>query len=562
MAKKNINPRCPLALECERKHCEYITHEIDCKYYETNGWGESSIPDQEERRKAREEEHDRLLEGMEYEAILDEEENSANKKESQSKIVMLRVDKLHEHPDNPRKDVGDVSELAESIKANGILQNLTVVAGHYMSKDEYIKMAKAEGMTKAVAESAYDAKEWPRPDEYTVIIGHRRLAAAKLAGLKEVPCSISDMSPEEQIATMLTENMQRTDLTVYEQAKAFQQLTFDLGMSASEIADMSGFSETTVRRRTKLAELDEKAFKKACERGATLADFAKLEQIEDPKAKQTVLEAMGTNNFQNQLRGVMEDQKAKEKIAKYLEVIKTFATEDPSASYQNKHYVRNYGRWSNGDVVVPEDAATRKYYYRVSENEIDLYTDRDFDKEAKERAEREEKDRRRAKLKESFEDITGRHRDLRRDFVHDLSASACKKKLPEIVCFSTYVESSPYSDEMDYDDLAYCMGIEIGADENAEFAGDIEAVKDIAKTAPEKLLLSVAYCSLDTGSYGYYCQAWRTDAQEYQIVHKENDTLDRIYNILTELGYEMSDEEIKMQNGTHELFSHGGTANE
>ena len=46
-----------------------------------------------------------------------------------SKLQMIPTDKLHPHPDNPRKVIGDVSELAESIKANGILQNLTGIAG-------------------------------------------------------------------------------------------------------------------------------------------------------------------------------------------------------------------------------------------------------------------------------------------------------------------------------------------------------------------------------------------------------------------------------------------------
>ena len=88
-------------------------------------------------------------------------------------IILLPIKQLHPHPENPRKDVGDVSELSESIKVNGILQNLTVVAGHFNGTDFL-------------------------PGEYTVIIGHRRLAAAKKAKLKELPCIIAQMSPEEK----------------------------------------------------------------------------------------------------------------------------------------------------------------------------------------------------------------------------------------------------------------------------------------------------------------------------------------------------------------------------
>ena len=109
----------------------------------------------------------------------------------------VTVDNLYPHPDNPRQQVGDVVELANSILENGILQNLTVVP--WFSE-----------ITRAPADD--DSMN----DCYRVVIGHRRLAAAKLAGLKEVPCQIVEMSPAEQMETMLMENMQRSDLTPYE----------------------------------------------------------------------------------------------------------------------------------------------------------------------------------------------------------------------------------------------------------------------------------------------------------------------------------------------------------
>src|SRR5699024_9779546 len=106
------------------------------------------------------------------------------------------------------------------------------------------------------------------------------LAAAKLAGLTEVPCAIRDMDYKTQVGTMLAENMQRSDLTVYEQAQGFQMM-MDLGETVSNISEKTGFSESTVRRRTKLLELDQDKLKETMSRGATLADYAKLEEIED-----------------------------------------------------------------------------------------------------------------------------------------------------------------------------------------------------------------------------------------------------------------------------------------
>lgn len=143
-------------------------------------------------------------------------------------IVNIGLEHIHPHPDNPRKDLGDLTELAESIKKNGILQNLTVIP--------------KEG----------------EPGEYTAIIGHRRCAAAKLAGAAEAPCRIVEgMTHKEQVSTMLEENMQRGDLTIWEQAQGFQMM-LDLGETEDTIAEKTGFSKKTIRHRLNIAKLDSK----------------------------------------------------------------------------------------------------------------------------------------------------------------------------------------------------------------------------------------------------------------------------------------------------------------
>ena len=122
-------------------------------------------------------------------------------------IVNIGVEHIHPHPENPRKDLGDLTELVESIKKNGVMQNLTVIP--------------LEG----------------KNGEYTAIIGHRRHAAAKLAGIKELPCRIIEgLSEKEQISAMLEENMQRNDLTIWEQANGFQMM-LDLGDTEEQIAE-------------------------------------------------------------------------------------------------------------------------------------------------------------------------------------------------------------------------------------------------------------------------------------------------------------------------------------
>lgn len=193
-------------------------------------------------------------------------------------VTMIPVAQLHPHPDNPRKDLGDITELTASIKANGVLQNLTVVPRANPDVN-YEKLCR-QYYGDPTEENRTKLNQFRNTDGYTVIIGHRRLAAAKAAGLMELPCIVvEDMTLEEQISTMMTENVQRSDLTVYEEAEGFQMM-MDFGNSVEQVADKAGFSESTIRRRVKLLSLDREEFKKSAKRGATLA-VALLHRLAD-----------------------------------------------------------------------------------------------------------------------------------------------------------------------------------------------------------------------------------------------------------------------------------------
>lgn len=66
-------------------------------------------------------------------------------------ITYIPIRQLYPHPDNPRKELGDLSELAASIKENGVYQNLTVIPGHYLNSREYIAKCVDEGGDAAAA---------------------------------------------------------------------------------------------------------------------------------------------------------------------------------------------------------------------------------------------------------------------------------------------------------------------------------------------------------------------------------------------------------------------------
>lgn len=322
---------------------------------------------------------------------------------------------------------GDLTELAASIKENGIFQNLTVIPGHYLNSREYIAKCVDEGGDAAAAAAAWTPKAVWSSDDYTIIIGHRRAAAAQQAGLFEVPCVVVEMDEREQLQTMMIENMQRSDLTTYEQAQGFQ-LMLDLGDTVEQVASKSGFSQSTIRRRVKLLSLDRDAFRRAELRGATLSDYAELDKIESVEDKNKALEALGTQNFRRVMQEVLENQKWEHRKAEWIADLKKFAIEDPNATYQTHEHVTGYSKWNiTKDVVVPEDADHVQYFYKVSSGQIDLYKTRDVAAEDAEKAKRDAAREEERMIGESFHNITELMFNLRREFVVELTPTDCKR---------------------------------------------------------------------------------------------------------------------------------------
>ncbi|WNM27520.1 ParB/RepB/Spo0J family partition protein [Demequina capsici] len=168
------------------------------------------------------------------------------------------LDQIEPHPHNPRKDLGDLTELANSIKAKGILEPVVLVPAP----------ADAVSLVK-------------RSPVYRVIAGHRRTAAAGLADVATVPAIIrEDMSETDQLEAMLIENGHRTNLTRFEEGRCMQGL-LDLGVTKVHIARRTGHARTTVDNRLALASLPEKAEEYVANRKITLDDAVTLSEIRD-----------------------------------------------------------------------------------------------------------------------------------------------------------------------------------------------------------------------------------------------------------------------------------------
>ena len=381
---------------------------------------------------------------------------------------------------------------------------------------------------------------------YRVVIGHRRLAAAKLAGLKEVPCIISKMSPADQVATMLLENMQRNDLTVYEQAQGFQML-LNFGESMNDIARTTGFSKTTIGRRIKLLELDQEKFKASVERGGTLFEFAELEKIEDISIRNQVLESAGTQNWKWELSKALEDQEIPKRKQELLEFFEGWAKPVKNAS-NNYEYMKMFYRFKLDDFKKPKDADKGEYCYVDNGVSATLYKKT----AAPEKKKVSETEKSYKERDAQFKEMSKRAYQLRSDFVRNFNSS--KKHIKYIMDF-TMIRLTRYGGA-DMDTLLELLEIEIPQkDDTRDYMEMINLKRDLAfkkyLEQPERTMLITTWASLDSNTEKYY----DSHSYNFSINHNPNPTLDAIYNSLIALGYEISDEERQLQDGTHELFS-------
>lgn len=433
-------------------------------------------------------------------------------------LTTIAIDKLHPHPDNPRKVLGDIDELADSIKANGILQNLTVVP---MNDD------------------------WT---EFTVIIGHRRLAAAKQAGLTELPCAVVEMTEKEQLSTMLTENMQRSDLTVYEETKGCQ-LLLDLGDTVAEVAKKTGFSESKIRRRVKLCELDEDAFKESQIRQPTLQDYDRLNQIKDIDVRNELLKSIGTNNFDNRLYSAVRKQKDDEERAELEKIcLDNGMTKCESRNDipENCEYVGTIGTAQLLKESFDDDRK-RYFFFTTYGIYVTIYIQKT--KEQIENADAENKNRnaKRQKFDEleaQAKEINQRCKALRESFMLEgnFNDDAKKQELINYILYSM-------SECREYDDRSFYFlsGLK---HENYECINLDDCMKDTGK-----MLMAAAYAFFED----LYNTKYINVTYDEGIQRNISPELNRFYNLLVKLGYVMSDEEIQLRDGTHPIFTTGET---
>ena len=156
--------------------------------------------------------------------------DNAVEEETGSGVRTLRMAEIDPKADQPRKnfDAEALSQLADSIAANGILQPILV---------------RETG------------------ERYEIIAGERRFRAARLAGLSEIPALVLEADDEAAAKYALIENLQREDLNPYEEAAAIRKLMDEYGLSQEQVAGSIGRSRSAVANALRLLDLPEDAVK-------------------------------------------------------------------------------------------------------------------------------------------------------------------------------------------------------------------------------------------------------------------------------------------------------------
>ena len=171
-----------------------------------------------------------------------------------TRVQYIPLGRIRPNPQQPRRsfDEEGLAELAASIRSCGILQPLTV-------------RRAGEG--------------------YELVAGERRLRAARIAGLREVPCLVAQVGEEDSALLALMEKLQRRDLDCWEEAQAIARLISRYGLSQEEAARRLGRAQPTVANKLRLLRLPEDVRALLRENGLTERHARALLRLQDPEVQ-------------------------------------------------------------------------------------------------------------------------------------------------------------------------------------------------------------------------------------------------------------------------------------
>jgi len=209
---------------------------------------------------------------------------------------MIPIEEVQPNADQPRKDVGDLAGLTDSVREKGVLEPLLV-------------------------------RFLPESGKYMIISGERRYHAARAAGLGELPCIEKDVDDVETLELALIENLQRKDLTAFEEADGVHELAARFGMTHEEIARRVGKARSSVTEVLSLREIPDE-IKALCIEKGVLSKSQLLQVVRQPdegKMKDLVKRfALGVLNREQARAERNPDKKPQPAVFRFVPPAKEF----------------------------------------------------------------------------------------------------------------------------------------------------------------------------------------------------------------------------------------------
>lgn len=186
--------------------------------------------------------------------------------DEEKNITTISIDDISRDPKQPRKvfDKEEMESLAQSIVQNGIIQPIIV------RKSDI---------------------------GYTIVAGERRFRAAKLAGLKEIPIIVKELSDLQVLEISLVENVQRKDLNAIEEANAYRRLSDEFNLTQEKIAESIGKSRVAITNKMRLLGLDEKIQQLIISEKLSEGHGRAILSVEDPEKRMLLAESAVKNGL-------------------------------------------------------------------------------------------------------------------------------------------------------------------------------------------------------------------------------------------------------------------------
>lgn len=435
-----------------------------------------------------------------------------------NEIKLINTSLIDPHPDNPRKQIGDVTDLAASIKANGLLSPLSVV---------------------------------PNGERYRVIAGHRRLAACKQAGTGAVPCFVLDLDPLQQLEAMVTENCQREQLTVLEEADAIQGM-LDLGATTASVAHRLGRSSDYVRDRAKAASIKADVRKTRDDFDQlTIGQLMAIARYDgQPDRQERLAHAAGTSNFDYILHNIEVEDRRSQWFADVSALLATGTTglnviEDPGETFSDSEWHYSGAifpaagipeetieelRKQNPDAVSVHEATQTIYLWDRRDAAADA------EKEARRAAEQAERDARRHAL----EEYAATSADKRMAWLHAHLHGIKRDKLIETTARLGLLQIiDPFPNG--FTDALTSWNEHSGSRKEYEKISGI-AAEDAPPTAA-RISLQTADWPLEAVTILAARIEWFIDPTDWTTVNDTSRRITGYYQILQDLGYTPADDE-------------------